>query len=142
MKTNKRPELVLSLMALNGLAREIVSVHVQKALFAMGYVWSNGLWDGDVQYSKEANLHICSQDWSPRHLTWSNEMLQTQHFCHIYGAGNVAEFLEAARNGLREERVINGVKVVITPDSVVLNTSELLEKVSLAAKQIQGELWG
>ena len=60
----------------------------------------------------------------------------------VYGVGNVAEFLEAARNGLREERFINGVKVVITPDSVALNPSELLEKVSLAAKQIQGELWG
>lgn len=146
MKTNKRPQLVISFANLRGQARSIVSAQVQLLLFSSGYIWSNNFWKGDPQYTDADSLHIGSHQWNPRHITYSNGPMgfdSNEGRTLVFDASSQLDaFLKEAEVGLVEVRVIEGVQVIVTPDSVYLNPTELLTKLSKQATAIQQELWG
>ena len=145
MNANKRPQLVISFASLQGGARQIVSAQVQTLLFAMGYLWSDSFWNGSPQHANKSSLHICSHEWNPRHITWSNGPVETVgEGCTLVfdAASQLDAFLEAARVGLRYTTTLEGVEVTVMPDNVLLNPTTLLERVSKEAATIQRELWG
>lgn len=146
MKTN-RPQLVISFAALAGSVRSLVSAHIQRELFKLGYVWSSACWNGQPQETHQPYLFICSPEWSPTHITYCNGplVIDPEDTCNtvtkVFDANDASAFLEAARVGLREERVISGVNVVITPSGVELNPTKLLADVTKQANAIRQELW-
>jgi hypothetical protein len=143
MKTKNRLSLILTFAGITGAARVALSEHVQNALFKLGYFWSPCNWDGKPQMQDAEHLYICSACWNPAHITYSNGVIQPTEDCRIFSAtSQLADFLEAAKQGLNEERVIEGVKVTITPNSIKLDPSEILARAGQEAKQIKNELFG
>ena len=57
-------------------------------------------------------------------------------------ASDLEAFFNAAKYGLREVRVIEGVEVVITPEHVTLDASNLLNRVTAESQKVQQEIFG
>ena len=146
MKTNTRPnqmQLVLSFSALTGVARQMLSAQVQLALFALGYRWA-GQEKSEPQLTTATNLFICSPDWSALDITWSgNDRMVSDDTQQVFDAAhNLEGFLKEAKAALTHRTVINGVYVVVTPNTVQLDPSKLLRDVAQDASAIQKALWG
>jgi len=144
MKTNKRPELILSLIALAGLAREVVSRYVQTQLFEYGYKWSETK-PGDINaplHVRRPVLRVCSPDWNAADITFCDGPQYSDGPVITFDASQVDVFLSRAKHALVETRIINGVIVTITPRNIDLNVSELVAKTTSDAQKIQRELFG
>lgn len=144
MNKNNRTELILSFASVVGHARRVLSDNIQRQLFKFGYRWSPSHWNGQPDHLDVGKLHINSPLWNPTHITYANDMPVT-----VYGPATIfdasthaAEFLEAAKNALVVERVIEGVKVTIRPDAVKLDATDLLTRVGTEARRMQLELFG
>ena len=144
MKTNKRPELILSLIALAGLAREVVSRYVQTQLFEYGYKWSKTK-PGDINaplHVRQPVLRVCSSDWNAADITFCDGPQYSDGPVIVFDVSQVELFLSRAREALIESRIINGVIVTITPKNVDLNVTDLVNATTIEAKKIQHELFG
>lgn len=144
MKTNKRPELILNLIALAGFTREIVSRHVQTKLFEFGYRWSNHMKGTEPKpaHLREEVLRICSPEWKAYELTYDSGPSFSDTPAITFDASQVDLFLARAKDALIESRIINGVIVTITPSKIDLNVTELVAKTTSEAQKIQQELFG
>lgn len=149
MNKNNRTELILSLAKVAGHARRVLSDNIQRQLFKFGYRWSPTHWDGKPDHLDAGVLHINSPLWNLTHITYArDEPVSVDGPACIFDAStHAAEFLEAAKNALVAERVIEGVKVTIRPDAVNMDVvnmdaTDSLTRVGAEARRMQLELFG
>jgi len=142
MKTNKRPELILNLIALVGLSREIVSRYVQTKLFEYGYRWSANPQTTLPLHVRQPVLRVCSPEWEVTSITFCDGPQYSDGPVIVFDVSQVELFLSRAREALIESRIINGVIVTITPKNVDLNVTDLVNATTIEAKKIQHELFG
>jgi len=141
-RKNNRIELIISLVAVAGHARRVLSENIQRNLFRLGYKWNYG--EGKPQNLDAAVLHVNSPDWNPTHITFEDEgPACTSGAAMVFDAiTGSEEFLAAAKDALIAKRVIEGVEVTITPNDVKLDATALLTRAGAEARRIQLELFG
>lgn len=136
----QRQQIVLSLVALVGMARNIVSERVQNELFQLGYYWGSRS-DGIPRNLDSGALYINSPEWDAQRITWDAHPQMAVSPSVVYDAATqLNEFLVAAKLALVTKRyVIEGVQVTITPDEVKMDTTALLQRVAARARELQEE---
>lgn len=145
MNKNIRPELILSFAGITGAARAALSAKIQTALFAMGYFWSANVWmtEQKADCLDAENLHICSPEWCPAHITYCNGVPASSGACYVFNAATQVErFLDMASRALVEKVKIMGVDVTITPHEITADTTDLLTKVMAEAKAVKAKEFG
>ena len=150
MNKNKHPELVISFVGITGLARTVLSEHVQNELFKLGYFWSHRQHEHACSRTPEFldkdSLCINSHTWNPRHITYANAPVQPWGLPQLlYNVStNYNLFLERAKEArvIEVKQTIDGVNATITSDEVQLDASELLTRVGEKAREIQKNNFG
>jgi hypothetical protein len=144
MKTN-RPELVLSFSGVTGHARKTLAFTVQQALFKLGYFWPSNPASPPIHLDAGA-LFINSQDTATVlciNKADSASPLPVGHDSLVFDAATDSQsFLDWASKVRVVNRVIQGVSVQITFDSILLDATALVESVMREAKGIQKTQFG
>ena len=120
------------------IAREAVSVAVQKRLYDMGVKWNSGEHAKPIHLGENILIFWGARQLKDSLLTYGNALEKPFVFD---AATETEDFLDAVQNSSTHIEIIEGVSVTITAENIDLSPTNLLERVERLARLRQLELF-